>query len=285
MQTEAKSMAATNIDTRARRSGMPRWWYEFGSLQLVGQFAFLIGTLVVWQVASNAFGWEFWISNPVGIVEALIRWYNTGLLIPDLQITLFEAAIGFLVGSAFGGLMGFLLGWVRPLGNFMEPFVLALYTVPKIALAPLFVLWFGIGPTNKVMFSGLLVALMVFITTFQGVRQVDRDLVANAILLGAKPFQTWTKIALPYSAVWIFTGLRIGLPYALIGAIVGEFVASDSGVGYRIKEATSYFDTSAVFAGILVLMIISTFLLTILRLVERRILRWQTVDLSATREH
>lgn len=278
-------MAATNIDTSARRSGMPRWWYEFGSLQLVGQFAFLIGTLVVWQVASNAFGWEFWISNPVGIVEALIRWYNTGLLIPDLQITLFEAAIGFLVGSAFGGLMGFLLGWVRPLGNFMEPFVLALYTVPKIALAPLFVLWFGIGPTNKVMFSGLLVALMVFITTFQGVRQVDRDLVANAILLGAKPFQTWTKIALPYSAVWIFTGLRIGLPYALIGAIVGEFVASDSGVGYRIKEATSYFDTSAVFAGILVLMIISTFLLTILRLVERRILRWQTVDLSATREH
>lgn len=278
-------MAATNIDTSARRSGMPTGWYNFGSLQLIGQFAFLIGTLVIWQVASNAFGWEFWISNPAGIVEALIRWYNTGLLIPDLQITLFEAAIGFLVGSAFGGMMGFLLGWVRPLGNFMEPFVLALYTVPKIALAPLFVLWFGIGPTNKVMFSGLLVALMVFITTFQGVRQVDRDLVANAILLGARPFQTWTKIALPYSAVWIFTGLRIGLPYALIGAIVGEFVASDSGVGYRIKEATSYFDTSAVFAGILVLMIISTFLLTILRLVERRILRWQTVDLSATREH
>jgi NitT/TauT family transport system permease protein len=106
--------------------------------------------------------------------------------------------------------------------------------------------------------------------------------VANAVLLGANRHQIWTKIAIPFAAVWIFTGLRIGLPYALIGAIVGEFVASSAGVGYRIKEATSFFDTAAVFAGLLVLMAISAALLTILKVSERRTLRWQNTAPTRT---
>src|SRR5262249_41770065 len=141
----------------------------------------------------------------------------------------------------------------------------------------LFVLWFGIGALNKIMFSGLLVFFMVFFTTFQGMRQVDTDLLANARLLGASRLQTFVKIAIPYSAVWVFAGLRIGLPYALIGAIAGEFVAADSGVGYRIKEATSFFNTAAVFAGLVVLMVISLAFLAILKAIERRTLRWQTI--------
>jgi NitT/TauT family transport system permease protein len=119
---------------------------------------------------------------------------------------------------------------------------------------------------------------MVFFTTFQGTRQVDRDLVENARVLGANRWDVWTKIAIPYSAVWVFTGIRIGLPYALIGAIVGEFVAAEAGVGFRIKEATTFFNTAAVFAGLLVLMMISGTLLGILKLIERRALRWQTAS-------
>src|SRR4029077_20070668 len=101
-------------------------------------------------------------------------------------------------------------------------------------------------------------------------------------LLAEAAFEPWTKIAIPYSAVWVFTGLRIGLPYALIGAIVGEFVAADAGVGYRIKEATSFFNTAGVFAGLLLLMAISITLLTVLKLIERRALRWQTADTLST---
>jgi NitT/TauT family transport system permease protein len=101
-------------------------------------------------------------------------------------------------------------------------------------------------------------------------------LVENARLLGARRIDIWTKIAIPYAAVWVFAGIRIGLPYALIGAIVGEFVASDSGVGYRIKEATSFFNTAAVFAGLIVLMAISFSLLMTLKFIERRALVWQT---------
>jgi NitT/TauT family transport system permease protein len=133
-----------------------------------------------------------------------------------------------------------------------------------------------------VMFAALLVFFMIFFTTFQGTRQVDADLIANARLMGASRFATWTKIAVPFSAVWVFTGLRIGLPYSLIGAIVGEFVAAQKGVGYRIKEATSMFDTATVFAGLAVLSVISFALLAVLKLIEKRALRWQVAGATIT---
>jgi NitT/TauT family transport system permease protein len=242
------------------------------------QLLIVVVTLGLWEWLSGALHMEFWISKPSLVVEALITWWQSGQLGSDLQLTLTEAGVGFVIGSAAGGLTGFVLGWVRRLGDLLEPFVLSLYTLPKIALAPLFVLWFGIGATNKIMFSAMLVFFMVFFTTYQGVRQVDRELVENARMLGASRWGIWTKIAVPYSAVWVFTGLRIGLPYALIGAIVGEFVAAEAGVGFRIKEATSFFNTAAVFAGLIVLMAISMVLLGALKLIEMRVLRWQTAS-------
>lgn len=231
-----------------------------------------------WEWLSAWLHADFWVSKPSLVAAALVAWHQSGDLGVDLRLTLTEAGVGFVAGSVAGGLVGFVLGWVRRLGDLLEPFVLSLYTLPKIALAPLFVLWFGIGPTNKIMFSAMLVFFMVFFTTYQGTRQVDRELVENARMLGASRWGIWTKIAIPYSAVWVFTGLRIGLPYALIGAIVGEFVAAEAGVGFRIKEATSFFNTAAVFAGLIVLMVISLALLGALKLVEMRVLRWQTAS-------
>ena len=257
----------------------PRWRARLASERVANallQLAMVSVTLLVWEFASRWLHAEFWISRPSAVAEALVVWEKSGTLSSDLQMTLTEAGVGFLIGSVAGALVGFVLGWVPRLGKLFEPLVLSLYTLPKVALAPLFVLWFGIGPENKIMFSALLVFFMVFFTTFQGTRQVDRDLVANARLLGASPFAIWTKIAVPFAAVWVFTGVRIGLPYALIGAIVGEFVAADSGVGFRIKEATSFFDTATVFAGLVVLMAISMILLTLLKLFEMRLMHWQT---------
>jgi NitT/TauT family transport system permease protein len=239
------------------------------------QLLIVVVTFGAWEWISQALHLEFWISKPSLVAAALVAWWQSGQLATDLQLTLTEAGVGFAIGSIAGGLVGFVLGWVHKLGDLLEPFVLSLYTLPKIALAPLFVLWFGIGATNKIMFSAMLVFFMVFFTTYQGTRQVDRDLVENARLLGASRWGIWTKIAMPFSAVWVFTGLRIGLPYALIGAIVGEFVAAEAGVGFRIKEATSFFNTAAVFAGLLVLMAVSLVFLGALKLFEMRVLRWQ----------
>ena len=247
-----------------------------GRFVLSAQILIVVFVLGLWEIVARTAHTEFWTSRPSAVTVELVRWGQSGDLLSDLRLTLIEAGGGFLLGSLCGGLAGFVLGWVRPLGDLFEPFVLSLYTLPKIALAPLFVLWFGIGVANKIMFSAMLVSFMVFFTTFQGTRQVDRDLVENARLLGAGRWDVWTKIAIPYSAVWMFTGIRIGLPYSLIGAIVGEFVAAEAGVGFRIKEATSFFNTAAVFAGLIVLMAISLILLGLLRLIEMRALRWQT---------
>jgi NitT/TauT family transport system permease protein len=247
----------------------------FHKTDAFAQASIAVIALVAWEVVSRMLKLDFWISSPSSVVMEFGNWAKSGLLVTDLRLTLTEAGVGFLIGGVVGGLLGFVLGWVKRLGDLFEPFILSIYTLPKIALAPLFVLWFGIGVLNKIMFSSMLVFFMVFFTTYQGTRQVDRDLVENARLLGAQRWDIWTKIAIPYSAVWVLTGIRIGLPYALIGAIVGEFVASEAGVGYRIKEATSFFNTAAVFAGLVVLMGISLALLTILRLIEKRTLAWQ----------
>jgi NitT/TauT family transport system permease protein len=240
------------------------------------QITIALVALAIWETVARVFKTDFWTSSPSAVTLELWRWAASGQLVEDLKLTLTEAGLGFLIGSIAGGIVGFVLGWVRRLGDLFEPFILSFYTLPKIALAPLFVLWFGIGLVNKVMFAGMLVFFMVFFTTYQGTRQVDLDLVENARLLGARRWDIWTKIAIPYSAVWVFTGIRIGLPYALIGAIVGEFVVSEAGVGFRIKEATSFFNTAAVFAGLIVLMVISLFLLGLLKIVEGRVLGWQS---------
>jgi NitT/TauT family transport system permease protein len=253
---------------------LPAWLPRL-SLDNVLQLGLVVFLLVTWEISAGILKSDFWTSRPSAVFTALMRWWSSGTLATDLKLTLSAAAGGFVLGSVAGGLIGFILGWVKRLGNLFEPLILSIYTLPKIALAPLFVLWFGIGLTNKVMFSGMLVFFMVFFTTFQGTRQVDRELVENARVLGANRWDIWTKIAIPYSAVWVFTGIRIGLPYALIGAIVGEFIAAEAGVGFRIKEATSFFDTASVFAGLVLLMAISGSLLGILKLIEKRALRWQ----------
>ncbi|MGH6862246.1 MAG: ABC transporter permease [Phyllobacterium sp.] len=256
--------------------------FFYAKSDLFIQIGIALFVLVLWESVARIFATDFWTSSPSAVILELGRWAHTGQLRTDLQLTLTEAGVGFIIGSVAGGLTGFILGWVRRLGDLFEPFILSLYTLPKIALAPLFVLWFGIGATNKIMFAAMLVFFMVFFTTYQGTRQVDRELVENARLLGAKRWDVWTKIAIPYSAVWVFTGIRIGLPYALIGAIVGEFVAAEAGVGFRIKEATSFFNTAAVFAGLIILMVISLILLGILKLIESRVLRWQNASGAIT---
>jgi NitT/TauT family transport system permease protein len=263
----AEAMAATlRQQTRRRRT------------MLAVKIGLLIVLLGVWEAAGPLFGTDRWVSSPSEVVATIIDWSRSGSLWAGLAATLSAAAIGFVGGALLGALLGFLLGWSPTLGEICAPYLLALYTVPKIALAPLFVLWFGIGLTSKVMMAGLLVFFLVFFTTFQGVRDVDPELVDVTRVLGASQFRTMLLVGLPSAMTWVFSGLKMALPYSLIGAVVGELIASTEGIGYMIGNATASLDTSGVFAGLVVLMVVAFSLSESLRLLEKRVLRWRPVS-------
>ncbi len=253
------------------------------------QFLVAAAFLVLWQVVGSQPSVIFYTSTPLKVLAQIAVWSDQGVLWPGLRATVTAAIVGFAIGATFGAVLGFAFGWIRLLGRILEPFVILLYSVPKITLGPLFVIFFGIGISTKIALAALVVFFLVFFTTFQGVRQVDEELIAISRVLGANRWQALTKIGLPSSTVWIFAGFKIALPNALIGAVVGEFLAATEGIGFLINNASSELNTSGVFAGVLLLVVASAVLTLILKLVEDYVLAWQRAGRShesiASRDH
>ena len=246
----------------------------------VAQVLVGLAILGIWQAVGSIPGVAFYSSTPLLVVNQIGLWADQGVLWPGLWTTVVEALSGFAIGATLGALFGFAFGWIRILGRLLEPFVILFYSVPKIALGPLFVIFFGIGIATKIALAALVVFFLVFFTTFQGVRQVDQELIAISRVLGANRWQALIKIGLPSSTVWILAGFKIALPNALIGAVVGEFLAATKGIGFLISNASSELNTSGVFAGVLLLVCASAILTYILKVVEDRVLAWQTAGRS-----
>lgn len=234
----------------------------------------LVAAITAWEVLGRFTGWGQWITKPSSVWVRLVDWSATGVLWESLRATLTSTLLGFFLGATVGALAGFVVGSMRRVGTLLEPYILAVYSIPKIALAPLFVLWFGIDLLPKVMMAALLVGFLVFFSVYQGYKTIDRQLLGVCRLMGAGRIHLLRKVSIPFCSAWMFTGLKLGLPYALIGAVVGEFMAATTGLGYLIKNSSSVFDTDGVFAGLIVLMVISTALSSIVSLSESRVLHW-----------
>jgi NitT/TauT family transport system permease protein len=217
----------------------------------------------------------FWVSKPSQIAGTLLEWVTTAEFWGHLGITMTELSLGFLVGTAAALTTGFLLGEFRRAGNFFDPYLSALYGIPRTALAPLFILWFGIGLGSKITQAAIMCFFLVLFNTVAGLRAVDPELINMAVVVGSTRLQILTKIKLPSAFPYIMTGIKVGLPNALIGAIVAEFISSNEGVGYLIVRASMVFDTASLFAGILVLAAIVFVLNHVLVQVERYVLRWR----------
>ena len=257
------------------------WWRANEKIWLpAAQVLLACAFLGFWQAIGSVKDLAFYTSTPLLVVKQLQLWAQQGVLWEGLRVTLTEAMTGFAIGASAGAILGFALGWVPVLGRLLEPFVILFYSVPKIALGPLFVIFFGIGLATKIALAALVVFFLVFFTTFQGVRQVDQELIAISRVLGANRWQAMVKIGLPSSTVWILSGLKIALPNALIGAVVGEFLAATKGIGFLISNASADLNTSGVFAGVIVLVISSGVLSFILKRIEDRALAWQTAGRS-----
>jgi NitT/TauT family transport system permease protein len=237
--------------------------------------AIIVVGLSAWQYASGRLIKTFWISRPSDIWQQLVEWVVTGDLWIHLQVTLIETVMGFVFGAVAGVLFGLALGLNRRLAAVLDPFIVAFYSLPKIALAPLFILWFGVGLASKVVLATFVVFFLVFYNTYAGTLAVEAELVDVLRLMGATRGQIVRKVILPSALIWIFTGMKSSVPYALIGAVVGEMMASNKGLGYLIQAAAGQYDTGGVFAALFVLMIIATGLHEILKQSERVMLRWR----------
>ena len=231
--------------------------------------------LALWEAASGRLIKPFWISAPSAIWAQLYAWVESGDLWLHMRITLTETVAGFVLGAVSGIGFGLALGLNKRLAAVLDPFIIAFYSLPKIALAPLFILWFGVGLASKIVLATFVVFFLVFYNTYAGTLAVEQELVDVLRLMGATRWQIVRKVILPSVLLWIFTGMKISVPYALIGAVVGEMMASNKGLGYLIQASAGQYDTSGVFAALFVLMIIATGLHEMLKQSERAMLRWK----------
>jgi NitT/TauT family transport system permease protein len=241
----------------------------------------LLATIALWQGASLLKGMAFYISSPSAIWARELQWLADGTLLFHTTITLEETVAGFILGALAGVGAGFVIGPQRDLGEVLDPFIIGLYSIPKVALAPLFIVWFGIGIWMKIILAMVTVFFIVFFNTVAGVRNVDPDLINAVWLMGGSAREILFKVIVPHALSAALTGVRIAIPYALIGAIVGELIASNRGIGYLVSSAASQFDTAGVFAALIVLTILATVLNSLVNVVDRQTSRWKVdADLS-----
>ena len=236
--------------------------------------------LGAWELFS---GWtfdSFWLSQPSEIAVYLWESLMSGQLLSDMALTFQATAYGYLLGALAGLLFGLLLAQSETIAMILRPFIMAIYGIPRIALAPIFILWFGIAMTSKVMMAAMMTFMLVFFNTYEGVRAADVELKSVARVLGANRWQLFLKVTLPNASPWIIAGLRISIPQALVAAVVAEFIASIGGLGYRLMETTSSLDTPGTMAGILVLMVVVMVLNAVLDRGENYLLRWRPKDKS-----
>lgn len=249
-----------------------------GAGMVLWQTALGVLILLMWQGASGRLVDNFFISNPLDVGQRLYQWTANGSIFIHVWWTVYATAIGFIIGAVIGAVLGIWLGVVPFAARLLNPYLNALNALPKVALAPLFVLWFGLGINSKIALAAVLVLFLVFLNTFAGVRQVDQDLIDGARLMRASRTQVITKVIVPSALSWLFAGLRVSVPYALIGAVLGEMIASNRGLGYLVQYSGAQFDTAGVFAVLIVIAVLAMALNFLVDLVQNRMERWRVVS-------
>jgi NitT/TauT family transport system permease protein len=227
-----------------------------------------------WAVVTGRLD-RFFYSQPSAIARQLWIWFSSGSVWPHVGITLVATLLGFAGGTLLGLVVGFMLARSAALGTIFEPLLALLNGMPRVVLAPLMILWFGLGLASKVALSVLVVFLIVFYAVYSGIREVDRNLIANARILGANERQLTWHVLIPSALTWIFSSLRVSVGFALVGAVVAEYLGSNQGVGFLIANASSFFQATGVFAGLIVLMLMVGAINFVLRAVERRFSAWK----------
>src|SRR6267142_2662623 len=251
---------------------------------LAGRILLLLGVLLVWHVlTSTGVLPKFFFGSPLTVLENTARWFVSGKIYRHLGITLIEPVLAFGIGTGLGLAVGLWLALSPTASSLLEPYIKGANAMPRVILAPIFAVWFGLGILSKVALGVTLVFFIVFFNVYQGVKEVSPVVLANARMLGATSRQLLRHVYLPSATSWVFSSLHTSVGMAFVGAVVGEYLGSSAGVGYLILQAEGAFDINTVFAGILVLTAFALLLDFIVTLLERRLLRWRPTAASVER--
>ncbi|MFC9925768.1 ABC transporter permease [Streptomyces sp. NPDC127190] len=250
------------------------------ALVTVVRVLLLVAGLGLWEGLSRAKVIDpFNFSMPTKIWDQIWTWVMHGTALGSLgeQVwyTLYEALLGWVIGVIAGVLLGIALGRIRLLAEVLGPYIKVLNSIPRIVLAPIFLIWFGLGPSSKVASAVVLVFFPVFFNAFQGAREVDRNLVANARILGASDRRVTLQVVIPSATSWIFTSLHVSFGFALIGAIVGEYIGATKGIGLLVSQSQNTFNAAGVYAAMVILAVVALVAEGLLTFAERRIFRWK----------
>ena len=266
-------MSSTGIATgHADGPAIPRHWLVIGGRILLG-----LALLGAWEWGARSFGMLFF-APPFATAQRIVEMVGNGKLFTDIAATMRVSALGFVIGCACGVVLPFLLRLSLRVSQAVEPFIMASQGIPKYALTPWLILWFGIGDAPKVIVVTLFVFYITFITVFAGVRGVDRRLIDMARVIGASERVIARKVIWVSLLPFFFIGLKVALPRAVSAAIVGEFLVATEGVGFSIERARQLSDTTGVFAGIVVAVTLVLIINAVVNAVERRALKWRPTD-------
>jgi ABC-type nitrate/sulfonate/bicarbonate transport system permease component len=262
------------VEPAIRIPGQPGRWARYESL-LVGSAAVLV-FVVVWQlVAFRRIVPELFLPGPIDIAGAFASYIAKGSIWPDMWISGQELLLGFALSIVVGLPLGILMGWYRHLNQALDPFVTFFYSIPRVALTPLLIIWFGIGLNSKiaVVFLGAIFAILI--NTAAGVKSIDPALIKAARSFGASDAQLFRTVVVPGSVPFILTGVRLGLGHALTGVVVGELIAAQAGVGRMIAIAGATFQTSQVFVGLVIVATTGVLLTFVISRIEQRFQSWK----------
>ena len=242
----------------------------------VRQVVALLILLALWEAAGRAGMLNpLYLPSPSQIGAALVDLFSDGRIWPHLEATFTAALGGLLLGIAVGVVLGIAAALMRLVAELLEPVMTLLNAVPRVILAPLFVIWLGIGLASKIALSFILVAVLIFFTVFTGIRQVDRRMVERVITLGGDRWALVRHVYLPSVTAWILNNLKIAVGFAFTGALVGEFVAATRGLGYLLSFAQSTYNAALMFALIFLILVVVLLIFGIAGRLEKYLLRWQ----------
>lgn len=235
-----------------------------------------VGAIVLWEVLVKFEVMDkFFFSRPTLVAGRIWDWFISRYIYEHLWTTVWEAVLAFVIGSVLGILVGFWLARSPMASAVLDPYIRMLNSLPRVVLGPIFVLWFGLGILSKVALGVTLVFFIVFFNTYQGVREVDTVVLNNARMLGATERQLWLHVLIPSAMTWVFSSLHTSVGFALVGAVVGEYMGSARGLGYVISQAEGTFDSTGVFAGMVVLAVVVLLIDFVIHAVEKWLLRWR----------